>query len=347
MAISDCTPIGSGLEPQWNAVQFNQAVFGGKPPAGSVLQVAHGLIYPALRKANISIGPQRIPSPAQFQDAIEELTRFIGSLNCDPLNIYSFDIETFPLKKGQKTYTIGQDPEGVRCADWDVPRPQGIQYANVIWQTNPPPLRYPVQILTDQQWANVRMQDIGNTIPWALYTDGSYPISTVYIYGQPMADMLLELYLWHSIPAFQALTDVVVLPPGYEDALVLNLACRLAPHFQRAISPDVTAQARESLMRLQSYNAPQPIADTNGLCRGGWDSTYTMIAGAGGGAGGPGLPDPTTTLGDLMVRGSSTVNRLPVGRPGEVLTVDPASWLGVRWAMSVSAPVSSVFGRTG
>jgi len=334
-----------GVEPLWNAAQFNQAVFGGKPP-GNVQQVAHGLIYPALRKANVTIGPQRLPSPAQFQDAIEELNRLVGSLNCDPLSIYSFDIVTFPLQKGKKTYTIGQDPEGCECADFDYPRPQGIQYANTILQSSGVPLRFPLQLYTDQQWANVSLQDIGNTIPWALYNNQNHPISTLFLYGQPIADMLLELYMWHLIPTFNALSDVVILPPGYEDVLVLNLACRLAPHFQRVISPDVTAQARESLMRLWSYNAPQPIAPTNGLCRGG-DTTFSMIAGAGGGGGGPGLNDPTTTLGDLLVRGSSKVNRLPIGDPGDVLMVDPASWSGMRWAPQATAQVSSVFGRTG
>jgi hypothetical protein len=52
----------------------------------------------------------------------------------------------------------------------------------------------------------------------------------------------------------------VVLPLQYEDALVLNLACRLAPQFQLQVHPDVRQQARESLMRLESINAPQPIA---------------------------------------------------------------------------------------
>lgn len=333
-------------EPLFNQVLFNTAVFGGSKPAGKIVQVGEGLLYPALRKANITIGPQRTPSPAQFEDAIDELNRLIGSLNCDPLSIYSMDIRTFPLVKGKKTYTIGQDPQCCEQADFDVPRPQGIAYANTILMSSGTPLRFPLQLYTDQQWANVSLQDIGNSIPWALYNNWNYPISTLYLYGQPISDMLLELYMWHSIPTFRALSDVVILPPGYEDVLVLNLACRLAPHFQRVISPDVTAQARESLMRLLSYNADQPIAPVNGLCRGG-DTTFTMIAGAGGRPGGVGLNDPTQSLGDLLVRGSSAVDRLPIGNPGDILIADPASWLGVRWAIAPMAAVQSVFGRTG
>jgi len=49
-------------------------------------------------------------------------------------------------------------------------------------------------------------------------------------------------------------------------------------------------------------------------------------------AGGSGMTDPTTTLGDLIVRGSSAPNRLPVGTNGQVLTADSAQTLGVKWA---------------
>lgn len=58
------------------------------------------------------------------------------------------------------------------------------------------------------------------------------------------------------------------------------------------------------------------------------------------------MADPTSALGDLLVRGASGVARLPVGPDGDVLTADSTQPLGVRWA-AVTAGVSSVFGRTG
>jgi hypothetical protein len=255
--------------PVFNSTLFNAALFGGSPSSsGRVVQAGSGLLYPALRKAAITLGPQRTPSPAQFQDAIDELARLTGSLNCDRLFIYSLDILALPLTAGKKTYTIGQDPTGVMTADWNAPRPQGITEANVISNE----IRYPVAVLTPQTWAAITLQDVAGTIPEAIYNDRAYPLSTIYVYGQAMANTTLELYAWHQIPTFTALTDVVLLPPGYEDALVLNLAVRLAPHFQRIIPDDVRQQARESLMRLESLNAPQPIASVGfGCCGDGFN----------------------------------------------------------------------------
>lgn len=60
------------------------------------------------------------------------------------------------------------------------------------------------------------------------------------------------------------------------------------------------------------------------------------------------LVDPLTTKGDLLVRSGTGVNaRLPVGTDGQVLTADSTTVLGVKWSVPPSAPVSSVFGRTG
>ena len=207
----------------------------------------------------------------------------------------------FPLS-GQNVYTIGIDPTGSIGSDFAVPVPKGITEA--VYASDG--LRYPLAILTPQLWSRIGMQDIG-TIPQGIYFDRGYPVANIYIHGQP-AGGELELYVWHVIPGVVSLSDVVVIPPGYEDALVLNLAVRLAPHFQKEVHPDVRQQARESLMRLESINAPQPIAslDNWGSC--GCGDAYggvAVVSGGGGsngsGGGGTGPPGPPGLL-VLLVR---------------------------------------------
>jgi hypothetical protein len=247
------------------------SVWGGGAGAGggmiNPVYLGRGILYPALRKAGITLGPQRTPSPAQYQDAIEELNRLVGSLSCDRLFIYSkFDL-IFPLTDS-KTYTIGASADPNIAADFDAPRPEAIEAANIIMANGQAPLRYPLAIVTDLQWSKIRLQDIPNTIPEVLYNDRGYPLSTLFLWGQPMPGCSLELFYWQLVPQFLTPDDQVLLPPGYEDALVLNLAIRLAPHFQRVIPPEVREDARLSLMRLESINAPRPVADTSALCSG-------------------------------------------------------------------------------
>jgi hypothetical protein len=259
--------------PLFNAALFNQALFGATGIPGPAIEVGEGLLYPALRKAAITLGPQRTPSPAQFADAIGELTRLTGSLNIDRLFIYSRYTITAPLNGG-KTYTIGISDNPYATSDFNVPRPNGIEAANIV-SNQTPPFRYPLTLVTDQQWSKIRVQDIPNAIPEVMYNDRAFPVATLSLWGQPIAGYLLELFCWQSVPTFQALTDAVILPDGYLDALVLNLAVRLVTHFPlapnvpRQVDPNLYQQAREALMRLESINAPQPVADTGALgsCR--------------------------------------------------------------------------------
>lgn len=268
------TPAGA----LFNSPQWDQATFGsGLLPPGQLVQVGKGLLYPALRKAAVTIGPGRTPSPAQFQDAIDELNRLIGSLNCDRLNIYSVARYEFPLT-GAKIYTMGQDPTGAVIADFDGPWPIAINRANIIYSV--PEIRRPLAILTDLQWARIVVQDIGNTIPYALYNDRAYPLANIYLYPQPVPGYLLELYIWQLVPAFMTVDDAVVLPPGYEDALTLNLAVRLVTQFSnnsnipRQVDPNLYEQARLSLMRLESINAPRPTLDLP-RCNTGYMNVYS------------------------------------------------------------------------
>ena len=263
--------------PTFNQALFNAGLFDGQATTGTVIPVGSGILYPALRKAGVTLGPQRTPSPAQFQDAIDELTRLIGSLNIDRYNIYSRYTISAPLNGG-KTYTIGIDPQGILVSDFNVRRPNGIEAANIVTNQTPP-LRYPLVLVTELAWSKIRLQDIPNTIPEVLYNDRAYPIATLSLWGQPIPGYLLELDCWQSVPTFQTLADVVILPDGYVDALTLNLAVRLVtqfplgPNMPRQVDPNLYQQARESLMRLESLNAPQPVADTSALgsCRNRWN----------------------------------------------------------------------------
>src|SRR5262245_42821706 len=251
----------SGL---WDKILWNQGTFGGGALDGLGGIVAGRLIYAALRKAGVTLGPQRTPSPAQQKDGIEELNRLMGSLSLDRYFVYTLDLQTLPLQAGKKSYTIGQSSTGVP-ADFSVPWPIKITMANVITSNGAQPLREPLTVYTAQQWADIAIQDLSGAIPVGIYWDRGYPVGNLYVYGQPATAMQLELWTWHQIPQAASEDDLMFLPPGYDDCLVLNLACRLAPHFQRMVDADVREQARLSLMRVLSINAPRPIATLGGL----------------------------------------------------------------------------------
>jgi hypothetical protein len=238
-------------------------------PCGGMMDVGNGLLYPALRKAGVTLGPGRTPSDAQFQDAIDELNRLVGSLNCDRLFIYAQDTLRLPILTGDGAWTIGPDP----TADFNQARPQAITQAMLIDdETN----RIELVLATEEVWAAgaVESTDDGvvsgaSSVGWGcgcesnppmLFYNNAFPVATIFLRTWIANARTLELWVWHLVPRFTSVSNGVLLPPGYEDAITLNLAVRLGPQFQRAVDPTLRLDARESLMRLESINAPKPIA---------------------------------------------------------------------------------------
>lgn len=253
-------PGGGGM---WGNTIWGGA--GGTGAGSFGTEAGRGFFYPALRKAGITLGPQRTPSNAQYQDAMDEFNRLIGSLSCDRFFIYSMLDYVFPLTSSS-TYTIGISPDPNVPADFPVPRPVWIESAHLVTGLSGTPIRTPLRVVTDLQWPKIASVAMPGAIPEILYNDRAYPLSTIYLWGAPAPDCGLELFVWQTVPKVLAWTDLVAVPDGYEDALVLNLAVRLAPHFQRQLDPLVMQQARESLMRVESINAPKPIADLSLGC---------------------------------------------------------------------------------
>lgn len=235
-----------------------------------MIQAGSGLIYPALRKAGVTLAPGRLPSGPQMDDALEELKRLISSLGIDPLFVYHQESAIYPLQSGKGSYTIGRDSTGAAIADFDKPRPSNITEAAVVIDG----VRYGLAIATPQMWAGLDLVSQPG-FPEMLYNDGASPLSTLALWPAPYVSMDLELYVWHQAAALVSVNDAVQMPPGYEDAVVLNLAVRLAPQFQRPLDPGLRADARESLMRVLSLNAPRPVLSLSGLgCSGGGFDIY-------------------------------------------------------------------------
>lgn len=218
--------------------------------------VLSNLIFPALRIAGITDRPNRVPSLDQSGECIGIANRMMGSWNCDRLKIYSNAIDTYQLVPGQGTYFIG--PTG---ADFVAPRPINIVRANVILANTSPGIHYPLRLLEVVDWAALRIPQLpGGAWSSRLYWDRAVPNSQLMLFPVPGESDQLELFTATALQQFVALTDTVVLPDGYEEAIVFNLAVKIAAQFpsQARMSEAVPAIAAESLARIEGRNAPVP-----------------------------------------------------------------------------------------
>lgn len=258
---------------------FSSSLFGSSGVSGSSADVGvplSSLIMPAYRIAGITTRAMIVPSGDMYLEAVPELNRMIGGWNCSRPNIFTIRIDNFALVSGQKVYTIGDG------ADFDMPRPQKIQQGVIILSstdTGDAVRMPPMYQMTVDEWAQISLQNISNGIPLQFYYDGSYDPDTgwgnVYLWPQTESAYLVEWYTWRSIPVFATQDDQVALPPGYYDAIVYNLAVRLASlnPLMSKIAPQAFITARQALAAIESKNAPTPLATPDFPSKGGlhWD----------------------------------------------------------------------------
>lgn len=204
------------------------------------------------------IGAIAAGEPVAAADAQVALVRFNGMLDLwqsERLTIYNLDREVFSFVTNQQSYTIGP-AVGITTADWtyDI-RPLWIQHAGVIWTASGIETEIPMKILTDDEWAATRVKAVSSTLPTYLYYNPTFPWGTLYFWPYPTDNTVdVALYLPLPMQVVSALTTVLVLPPGYEEALRYNLAVRLAPVFGRTIDPTVAALAIESKAQIKRKN---------------------------------------------------------------------------------------------
>lgn len=211
--------------------------------------VVSDLLYAGLRIAGVTTGAGRAASPEQMADAFSSLNRMLSSWNVERSNIYTISISAYQLIGGQHVYTIP--------GDFDGPRPVNIDRAAVLLGDSP--LRLPVKILTDQEWSQIKLQNLTGSFPTKLYADGSFPQCNLYVWPAPSMPCQLELYTWQAFAQLYAQDDPIRYPDGYEEAITYNLAMRLAAMFRTQLTPEAIAIAKDSLARIKSHNVPSPL----------------------------------------------------------------------------------------
>jgi hypothetical protein len=230
---------------------FGGPLFGGGG-SGSTSGVATAsmsdLLYHAMRLAGVILGPDRGPSPGQYNDALRAARRMLGRWNTDGLLIECGRIESFALVADQKAYTMG--PGG----EFDTTRPQRIERANLILADGS---RKPLEVIEVDRWADIRLQD-ETSEPLKLFSDRAPGLVNIYVWPQDSGVNQLELFTWKLFDRIESKDDEVTWADGYEEAFVTNLGIRLAIMWRLPVHGDLRELARTALSDVASLNAPAP-----------------------------------------------------------------------------------------
>jgi hypothetical protein len=158
------------------------------------------------------------------------------------LMIHTVTRTTWAIVSGDGQYSVGAS------ADVNVARPVHANdiVVNYVDSVPNPDAEYPLRPLTDAGYSALDPKAQTDTLPQLFYYNPTYPTGTLILWPAPTSTTLTGvLYSPAPVSQFAALDTAVALPPGYEEALVKNLALRLAPSYGRPPDQMLVDYARE------------------------------------------------------------------------------------------------------
>lgn len=209
------------------------------------------------------------PNTSQLADGLAVMNAMIAASNTSSANIFTRRLDQYVMVANQQAYTIG-DPAGV-LTNLAGARPIRIEDGDVnLFLTTTPVIRRPIKVLTQRQWADIRLQDIYTYPRFLYYDEANYaPTATPAIkptlrfHPTPASAYQWEMYSWQQNAQLASVTDQVVFPSGYDEYWIYNLALRAAPMLGAPVTQYVLEMARRSEAGIQSLNAKSPMMKTD------------------------------------------------------------------------------------
>lgn len=188
-----------------------------------------------------------------------EQTEYLSRLNMwlelqanDGLICFATDTVSKVLTAGDGIYTIGSG------GDINVAWPTKIESAYTIDGANVS--RDIPNIVTNDEWAQISLKQLGNMYPDTLWYDNSYPLGSVYLWPLPMGGLTLYMNVYQRLQSFPLISTVVSMPPGYEIMIVSNMAVFLSAGL--CDPPEhVVKLAEKSMATIKKKNLQVPTLD--------------------------------------------------------------------------------------
>lgn len=190
-------------------------------------------------------------------DALRALNRIMGMMSNDKAFAYSNAAISRTLTAVQ-SFTIG--------AAGDLVATMPIRIDSAYCTLNG--ITYPVQVVDFATWDAIEYKASTGTVPDLIYYDPTMSAGTVYCW--PISSGAV-LYMRESslVDSFATLATTLVMPAGYEEYLIKELAVNLAPQYPAGVLSPLTISARDrALKKIKRTNKHIPSLTPNVLTGG-------------------------------------------------------------------------------
>lgn len=212
---------------------------------------AQTIIDAAYRKIGISS-----PTSDEDNNALEALNNMLGLWGLDFL-VTVITRESLSLVVGTAEYTIGSG------GDLDTVRPLSIESC---YLKDSDDYSYVVDVnMSAKDYDRISSKTFESR-PSKLYFIPEYPLAKIIFNKESDETYTAHFEFWKNFTEFAALTTAFSFPNAYKEAMVYNLAIRLAEDNSVQITQTVAMTAQQSLAlisRLNAINRPPAISRFN------------------------------------------------------------------------------------
>lgn len=209
------------------------------------MTTATDIINRALRKISSNVSFEGTDGNS-LTDAFNALNDMLGAWSAEKLLPPSRTLENFPLVIGTASYTIGSG------ANFNTTRSDEIQRGSYLLDSNG--ISTPLTPITRREYDEIPLKTVQG-LPDRFYYDPQYPNGVIYFYPTPVLAYTFYLDSLKPFTQFTSLTMAVNLPPEYTEALIYNLAVRLADDYGFDCSQITLSMAGSSLAKIRAKNA--------------------------------------------------------------------------------------------
>lgn len=214
-----------------------------------MVTTARSLVKRAMQRSGV-LTKNEDPSADEIVDANNLLNIMLESWSNESLLVFANTWETFSVVAGDGDYTIGLS------GDFNTSRPINIKAAYIRQDTTD----YDLEIMDDITYNKYILNKLTESIPRFLNYQTTFPQGVIRLWPVPVTNYGLFILSEKPYSAF-GLDDDISFPPGWEFALIENLAVLIAPEYGQ--QPDATIVNNARNLKKDLRNAIDQAKTSN------------------------------------------------------------------------------------
>lgn len=222
------------------------------------------MITRSMRLARV-IGKGESLDADEAADGLYALNAMLDSWQTERLFVYQIQSDSF-------TWTATQSRTVGAVGSFVMSLPARIDESSYFTLNS---VDYPVNFLTQDQWAAIPSKTTTSTQPTSIYVEYGTALHTLYAYPVPSASLTFVLRSWQLLQTFAATTTDLALPMGYQRAIEYSLAEEFGPEFGKEVTLDVKKKANQARKNIKRINLPKAELATGFMSAGSGFSIYS------------------------------------------------------------------------